>query len=215
MYHPLLVQEYPLDYAKQGISILYPEERLQFLALNSCWQIDQFNPKRSGIHPEAVSHAIDEARRQVKEAREAGTLTDDDRILRFGVWHHAIRADGRQAMPCTDFVDLLQDFGVKVCLHGDIHKMKQDIVGYRMADKQMHIVGAGSFCARDERRPGFTPRLYNLLEIDRENFDRIRVHTRQQPAADGHWKGWHEWDDPDDPSNDTKKAYYYIPLNWP
>ncbi len=41
-----------------------------------------------------------------------------------------------------------------------------------------------------------SPRLYNLLEIDRE-FQSIRVHTRQQPKPNGTWKGWNEWPMPD------------------
>lgn len=34
------------------------EAGVQFLVLNSCWQIDRFDRKRSGVHLEAVANAI-------------------------------------------------------------------------------------------------------------------------------------------------------------
>ena len=55
------VQAYPLESADQGISYLFEDTGIQFLTLNSAWQIDQFNRDRSGIHPEAVLNAVAQA----------------------------------------------------------------------------------------------------------------------------------------------------------
>ena len=55
------VQSYPLESADQGISYLFDDTGIQFLTLNSAWQIDQFNRDRSGIHPEAVLNAVSHA----------------------------------------------------------------------------------------------------------------------------------------------------------
>ena len=40
-YHELTQELYPLQAAAQGMAFLFPEPRLQFLALNSAWEIDE------------------------------------------------------------------------------------------------------------------------------------------------------------------------------
>jgi hypothetical protein len=97
-------------------------------------------------------------------------------------------------MKDLDFLGHLQTVGVKLVLHGDVHEMRRDLIGY-WHPKKLHIVGSGSFGARGADRPESIPRLYNLLEIDRD-FSSVRVHTREQRKPDGVWKGWNEWDDP-------------------
>ena len=89
----------------------------------------------------------------------------------------------------------LRKAGVKVCLHGDVHEMRCELIGYKQADGQVHVIGAGSFGSAAEGRPESTPRLYNLLEIQ-PDLSSIRVHTRQQRKPDGVWEGWYEWPDP-------------------
>ena len=48
-FHKFLQRPYPLDCAAQGIAIPFWETGLQFLALNSGWQIGRFHRKRSGL----------------------------------------------------------------------------------------------------------------------------------------------------------------------
>ncbi|HNO61546.1 MAG TPA: hypothetical protein PKH44_12990, partial [Plasticicumulans sp.] len=43
-------------------------------------------------------------------------------------------------------------------------------------------------------RPESTPRLYNLIEIDRDQ-NRLRVYTRQMPKAGGAWGPNSVWPD--------------------
>jgi small GTP-binding protein len=203
-YHKFLQRPYPLDAAIQGIAIPFWETGIQFLALNSCWQIDQFNRKRASLHPEAVAHAIKEAQIQESEARKSGQLVADKPLLRIAVWHHAVTAPDFK-MADVDFLGHLQNIGVKIGLHGDVHEMRRELIGYWREEKKLHIVASGSFGAAPADRPESTPRLYNLLEIARD-FSSVRVHTRRQAQPDRAWDGWHEWLDP---KNDHGRVAYY------
>ena len=174
------------------MAIPFWETGIQFLALNSCWQIDQFNRKRAGLHPEAVAHAIKQAQKQESDARQVGptgagqTAAADRRV--------ASRCHRRRSkMKDIDFLGNLQNNGVRIALHGDVHEMRRELIGY-WHEKKLHIVGSGSFGAAAVDRPESTPRLYNVLEIARD-FTSVRVHTRCQPKPDGPWDGWHEWPD--------------------
>ena len=69
-YHKFLQRPYPTEYQAQGVVVPFWETGIQFLTLNSCWQIDQSNRKRAGMHPDAVAHLIREAQRQEEDARQ-------------------------------------------------------------------------------------------------------------------------------------------------
>lgn len=86
--------------------------------------------------------------------------------------------------------------------------MRRDLIDY-WHDNRMHVLGAGSFGAKGQDLSEGSPRLYNLLEIDRE-FRSIRVHTRQQPKPNGSWKGWNEW--PREDGGDGGVPYFDIQL---
>jgi hypothetical protein len=173
-YHTFFKKPYPTDYKAQGISIPFWDTGLQFLALNSCWQIDEFYRKRSGLHPEAVAHAIKQATKQESEARKSGQLSPDRPVLRIAVWHHAVA--GPEQIKDTDILGNLQKNGVRLVLHGDVHEIRRELIGYWHIDK-LYGVGSRSFGGRVESRPESTPRLYNLLEISRD-LKVVRVHTR-------------------------------------
>ena len=191
-YHPVLQKPYPLDSGRQGVAYIFPETRLQFLTLNSCWEIDQFHRTRASVHPDALARLIAEADRQIQQAIVNTDVKPED-YLRIGVWHHPV-ADAQRGIRNREFLSNLQKNRVRVCLTGDVHEMRRELIDY-WHDKRMHVVGAGSFCAKGQDLREGSPRLYNLLEIDRE-FRWIRVHTRRQPKPDGAWDGWHEWPDP-------------------
>jgi hypothetical protein len=189
----LLSKPYPLKYEEQGIPYLFPEARVQFLTLNSCWQIDQYNRKRSGAHPGAVAQLLQEADKQVQEAQVSGKLPRGTAVLRIGVWHHAV--SGPELMGDLDFLGHLMNNRVRIGLHGDIHELRRDLIHYWHSNK-LYVLGAGSFASPAEGRPESTPRLYNLLEIQRD-LRTVRVHTRCQLRQDSAWKGWNEWPRPD------------------
>jgi PAS domain S-box-containing protein len=205
-YHKFVQRPYPLDCTVQGFAIPFWETGIQFLALNSCWQIDQFHRKRSGVHVEAVANALKQAQEQEDDARKAGQLAAGRPLLRIAVWHHAIA--GPEQIKDTEFLGNLQKNGVRLTLHGDVHEERRDLIGY-WHEKKLHVLGSGSFGARAEDRPESSPRLYNVLEIARD-LRSAKVHTRCQPKPDGPWKGWNEWARPD--GGDGAVPYYDI--NW-
>jgi hypothetical protein len=75
-YHKFLQRPYPFAPAEQGITIPFWETGIQFITLNSCWEIDAFHRQRAGLHPDAVAHAIAQAQQQEADARKAGQLLD-------------------------------------------------------------------------------------------------------------------------------------------
>lgn len=183
---------YPLDPAKQGIIYHFPDVGLQFLTLNSAWQIDQFYRKRSSIHPEALASVIETAESELRESRRNGELTDDQNPLRIAIWHHAVH--GTDAMQNDVFLSHLRTANVKICLHGDVHEIRRGDVN--QWDKGgIKIVGVGAFGAKMEGRPESTPCHYNLLEFQ-PDLSSVRVHTRERRKAEGAWQGFHEWPDP-------------------
>lgn len=203
-FHPLLQKPYPLTEVEQGMAYPFHETGIQFLAFNSCWWIDQFHRERAGISPRAVAHAIAEADRLHQKAVEDRRLEPDAPLLRIAVCHHAV--SGREMIRDVTFLDHLQKNGVTLFLHGDVHEMRTDMVGYRH-EKGVHVVGAGSFSSPMEGLPESTPRLYNLLEVARD-LSSVRVHTRQQTRVDGVWDGWFEWGR----GEGVARSYYDIPL---
>jgi len=202
-YHKLLFKEYPMEYSKQGMSIPFWDTGIQFLTLNSCWQIDEFNRNRAGINNSAIANLIEEARNQEKTAIEIGDFTAGRNLLRIGVWHHSVTAPDFK-MGNIDFLDHLQNINVRLALHGDVHELRRDVFKYYHKNK-MHILGSGSYGAVGTEKPESTPRLYNLIEIKRD-LKSIRVHTRCQKKENGKWEGWYEWDKP---GSDTERISYY------
>lgn len=192
-FHKLYQAPYPEEYAEQGIAYIFTDTRLQFFALNSCWEIDRFHRKRSGLHPDAVSGVIAKADQQFADAVQRGELAQHDKILRLAVWHHALAHP--EMIRETDFIGHLKNNNVQVVLHGDVHEMSCDMI-HRFHAKQLSVVGVGSFGARAASLPEATGRHYNMLEIA-PDMRSIRVHTRQQRKPDGPWQGWYEWPDSD------------------
>ena len=124
---------------------------------------------------------------------------------------NAIRQDHSVTAPDYKMKDLqflgnLRKSGVKLALHGDVHEMRRDIIGY-WHERALHVTGAGSFGARAADKGESISRLYNVLEIER-NFNGIRVHTRRQRTPDGDWDGYCEWPDPK--GGEGRVAYYTI-----
>lgn len=185
------------------MAIPYWDTGLQFITLNSCWEIDEFHRRRSSIHPEARANVLREADEQQLAARQSGELAADTPIFRIAVWHHAVA--GPDQMKNTEFLMHLQTAGVKLGLHGDVHELRCDLMGYKKGPT-LHIAGAGSFGAPAEARPESIPRMYNLLEINRD-FKTVRVHTRCQSKPDGAWEGFYHW--PND-AGAGRLAYYQV-----
>ncbi|HVK65380.1 MAG TPA: metallophosphoesterase, partial [Polyangium sp.] len=190
LYHPLCLREYPMTPEEQGIALLFPAERIQFLALNSAFEIDEYHRDRSAIHPGALSRALAEAERQVEEARRRGDLDPDASVLRFAVFHHPVT--GNEKMADDAFLERLRRADVRAVLHGHVHEDRADLVGYLHPVRKSHVVGAGSFGAPADHRPASVPRLYNLITIPRD-LGRMRVDTRSLRKDEGIWEPWSTW----------------------
>jgi small GTP-binding protein len=206
-YHPLMLQEYPLELNEQCIPFLFSDTKLQFIAMNSCWEVDEFFRDRSSIHSGALSRGLIKADEQLSLAIQRGLLPKEEHILRIGIWHHPVT--GNEKIIDDSFLERLRQAGIRVCLHGHIHEDRADIVGYLHPRRKLHIIGAGSFGALASARPEATPRLYNLLEIS-PHHNAIRVHTRGQRKVGGAWEGNAIW-----PSAEPNEwlPYYDIKLS--
>lgn len=205
-YHPLMMEEYPLNPEEQAIPYLFTDTGIQFLALNSAWETDEYFPERSSISEAALSRGLIAADKQIIQAKQSNQLASDSKVLRIAVWHHPVT--GNEKMQQDAFLDRLRQADYKLCLHGHIHEERTDIIGYLHPTRKVHVAGTGSFGAPSNARPESTPRLYNLLEIER-NHSKIRVHTRCLRKDGGAWEGWAAWTGG---KSTERRTYYDIKL---
>ena len=205
-YHPLTQRPYPLAPEAQCLSFLFSESRVQFLAMNSAWEIDEYFPERSSISEHALSRGLESANRELAEARKRGDLKNDAQVLRIAVWHHPIT--GNEKIQADSFMGRLLQADVRACLHGHVHEDRAELVNSLHPGRRLHVVGAGSFGAPTHHRPESVPRLFNLLELQRD-VKRLRVHTRCLRRQGGAWEGWAVW--PGERPGE-KRTYYEVTL---
>ncbi|VFN04525.1 MAG: 3',5'-cyclic AMP phosphodiesterase CpdA [Candidatus Kentron sp. G] len=182
-------ESYPLDAAEQFLWLERPEDRILFLGLNSCWQIDHHFTGRASIDPSALSRALD----RLNEGREKY-----HGWLKIAVWHHPVT--GRGAMN-ADFMEQLAVHGFQLCLHGHIHEAMEGF--HKYDDKRgIRIVGAGTFGASAKKQITGIPLQYNLLTLDPATGE-MRVDTRKKEKSHGAWSADARWGDKNEP-----KAWY-------
>jgi len=206
-YHPLVMKEYPLKPEEQCIPFLFADTGIQFLTMNSCWEIDEFFPDRASICDAALAKGLIAADKQIEQAKQSNQLASNAKILRIAVWHHPVT--GNEKIQQDAFLDRLRQADYKLCLHGHIHEERTDIIGYLHPTRSIHVAGTGSFGAPTNARPDSTPRLYNLLEVERDHSN-IRVHTRCLRKNGGVWEGWAVWPGQ---SHMERRTYYEIPFS--
>ena len=172
LYHRLTQHDFSLDPARQGRDLLFENHRIQFLTLNSAWQIDKHHRKRASLHERGRSIALLGAAERLKEARRQEKLKAGDRLFRIAVWHHAL-----SDMPADQpFVDLLHDAGFALVLHGDTHETRAAI--HNAYRRPLTVAGAGAL--HGAGRPCF----YNWIEIA-EDFSYFRIYVREQKETGG------------------------------
>jgi hypothetical protein len=184
------------DPSRQFCVVPSDQHGMQFLCLNSAWQIDQFRPKRASIHPGALGDGLKK-------------LKEKPGYLGIAVWHHAITGNDKIANDA--FLGRLSQFGVRLCLHGDVHELRPDVVGPYSASR-IHVVGSGSFGAGPADRPEATPRMYNLIEVF-DDHTRARVSTRQQARSGSHFEAYAVWSVPG--QDDVRGGRYEFALDPP
>jgi len=166
-YHNLYAAKpYSEDPALQ-FDLIPGEEGLQFLALNSAWQVDQFYPERASLN----NHALSKALRDAKKVP-----------LGIAVWHHA--AAGDRKIADTEATKRLASAGFRIVLHGDVHHERDDALHYLDDARRIHVIGCGSFGVSAEGRPESTPRSYSLLRITRD-LKHVEAERRHQRTAEG------------------------------
>lgn len=184
-------EEYPLAFEEQALPFLFTEAAIQLLALNSCWEIDEFFPNRASIYAHALAKGLMAADAQIEQARQSGELSVDSEILRLAIWHHPVT--GNDKISDDAFLDRLRQADFKLCLHGHVHEERAELIGYTHPARQIYVAGAGAFGAPASQRPEAVPRLYNVLEIAADRSE-IKVHTRCLRNPKGAWDGWAVWE---------------------
>ncbi|MCP4701263.1 MAG: metallophosphoesterase, partial [Gammaproteobacteria bacterium] len=170
---------YPPEYAEQGVLHEHPEDRLLFLALNSCWEIDHHYTDRAGINADALARALDRL------------LDGYDDWLKIAVWHHPV--SGPQTMKNVDFLQQLAVHGFQICMHGHVHEAAEGFYKYD-SGRGMHIVGAGTFGAPADEQVTGIPLQYNLLIFNTET-NSLTVETRKKEKPEGAWAADARWGD--------------------
>ena len=205
-YKGLLNEQFSTDDIKdQCLPYLFEEDGLQFLTLNSSWQIDRYFPKRASINSDALERGLTKASNQIRKAKSERKLSEEAEILRIAICHHPVR--GKEQIEEDAFLDRLRQADFKLCLHGHVHEIRAEIIGY-WDPRHIYIVGAGSFGASADALPDAMPQLYNVIEIERDH-SQIRVHTRCKEKSSGPWEGYAKWPGP---TNTEKRTYYDIIL---
>ena len=176
-------QDYPLDYEDHALFIERPEDRILFLGLNSCWQIDHHFRDRASIHMPAFTAALDRL--------QSGAY---DGWLKIATWHHPVA--GKEMMN-DEFMQLLAVHDFQVCLHGHIHEA---IEGFHKYDDRRGVrtIGAGTFGAPAREQVIGIPLQYNLLTFDPQTGE-MTVQTRKKEKPNGAWSADARWGDKNDP----------------
>jgi predicted MPP superfamily phosphohydrolase len=198
-YHTLVQRSYPLKPEEQTLDFYFPRDNMQFVCLNTCWEIDEHFQDRASVNKSAIAEGLRRADSMIR--RDAQRVDD---IFRIAVLHHPV--SGNEKVKDDAFLGQLRQAGVKIILHGHIHESRADLVGYFEPARQLHIIGAGSFGASMKARPESTPRLYNIIELSR-NFDYATVHTRSLRKDGAAWEPWAVW--PSTPWME-RRSYYRI-----
>lgn len=204
-YHQLTQHPYGQQAKAQFRAMLFDELRVQFLELNSSWEIDEYHRVRSSIHPSALATGLMAANKQVADARRDGRILPDASIFRIAVWHHPVT--GNDKIQNDAFLDQLRQEGFQLCLHGHVHETRGEVIGY-LHPRKLQVAGAGSFGAGHDERPESTPRLYNVLELARDH-RQLRVHTRCQRTELSPWEGWAVWPDAE---RTSRRTFYELQL---
>ena len=177
-YKKVYSRTYPLEYDQQAILHPCPEDKILFLALNSCWELDHHYKDRASINPNAISNAIDQIL----------TRNYDD-WLKIAVWHHPVTSS--ESMKNVAFLEQLAVNRFQVAMHGHIHEAKKENFQYD-TDRGIHIIAAGTFGAPIKEQVTGIPLQYNLLVLNPDN-GKLTVETRKKEKIDGAWSADARW----------------------
>lgn len=147
----------------------YPELNFCVLALNSCHRNDPLR-RAAAFHPGAVSAA----RKELRQPERTGRLI-------ASTWHHSLFGGPTQDDYLdVDVLQILMDAGVSLGFHGHQHLAECVDERYRSGvdARKMTIVSAGTLCSGPRHLTPGSPRSFNVVEIDTQNWQG-RVHQRR------------------------------------
>jgi len=151
-------RSYSLKPEEQYNIFEFPEKKILFLGLNSCYYNDHLNDFGS-INCDCIVSCHEKISQEVYKD-----------WIKIAVWHHGI-----YGIPgCTDYLDqgviqFLIDKGFHIGLHG--HQHKSDFVDVKFIidqSVQMPTLGCGTLCASYRDIPPGETRQYSIIEIDKE-----------------------------------------------
>lgn len=183
-YQKIYNKAYPEEYAQQAILHSCPEDKILFLALNSCWEIDHEYKDRAGIHPNAITNALDKI-----------LMGNYDDWLKVAIWHHPVNSS--ESMKDVAFLEQLAVNGFQLGIHGHIHEAKDENFQYD-TQRGLRIIAAGTFGAPAREQVTGIPLQYNLLTLDPES-GVMTVETRKKEKVDGAWSADARWGDKNNP----------------
>jgi hypothetical protein len=183
---------YPAGCDKQGLLTLDEKNRILFLSLNSCWNLDHHFTERASIYPEALCDTLDQLL--------AGDYRD---WLKIAVWHHPVSGKGCMA---DEFLQLLSANGFSIGMHGHIHEALEQFYRHDFR-RGIHIIGAGTFGAPASQQVTGIPLQYNFLELD-TSAGSLTVRSRKKEKRYGAWSADARWGEVNEP-----KAWYVIDVS--
>ena len=168
----------------------YDDDDVSIIGLNSCYQIDHKQPKKSAISMDSIM--------------ACPALEDASSKIKLAVWHHSIY--GEDCIAKLDFLSTLAVTGFKALFHGHVHEAENQNFKY---DDKRHIgaIGAGTLGAEKKDRAAGIPLQYNLVELDVPSRELI-VHTRKREKDDRPWEADARWGD----KNKNPVSYYTVPV---
>jgi predicted phosphodiesterase len=213
-YHPLMQREYPIDPTMQCRPQTF-HTGLQFIPLNSSWEIDEFFPVRSGINLQALLSGLNQGDRDAEEMRKNGQFRvqelnpNANPLLRIGVWHHPVLSSADSTIKNESFINHLKSAGMSVAIFGHLHDIAMSSVRNTGERYAMNFIGVGTFGAGAQDRPESTPQMYTIIEIDQDLL-LARVHVRSKKRADSVYQGFPVFEEP---GARSMRQYYDIDLS--
>ena len=169
-YSDVTGRNYPQDLDSQSEVIPYCDDKLLFLGMNTCCQLDLFHRSEQdvGINPTSFLHALNAQRSD----EYAG-------YVKIALSHHPLH------IVHDDVLNRLSKSSFVFCLNGHTHKMglQQNCIN------NVHgvtLVSCGSLGAEWKYRPEDVSRQYNIIEID-QTVRTITVKARKRDPKLGPW----------------------------
>jgi len=197
-YKNITKRDYPTSYQAEGVIYPFTDLGIQILGFNSCWEIDENNPKRISVNSGAVSKCLMEALELDKENEKENRPPIG---LRIAVMHHPV--NGKEMISNDAILDRLSSAEVRLLLHGHVHVECDEIRNHHNRGKRLVVAGTGTLGAKSSERPASAPYLYSVLEVYQDM--RLKVSVRSKDTEDGTWEGRSRWQGTT-PSDST---YYY------